>query len=253
MWDRQNIYWDIYSDRLENADLIKGKAGGNSPINFKMERIWRSLTKGLILTLHEKRALAAKCGYANWPKYMLCFQAAHVCALTEDKTGEAVLMCFCVLCSCCTFNFRTRGEGWPSINVLAWLLYESTNQFSSSSDASVPILVVLYLSVKTSWHGLTGYYVIASRTIKYSGHSLRILCLKLSCLRWQCVANKIGESKKQELFQAIPSQIERRWQYQNIWFQIIPRSHSNKNGKAQERRQAHAPVEQNHRPRNNSR
>lgn len=64
-WDRQDIYWDIYSDRLENADLIKGKGGGNSLINIKMERIGRNLTKGLILTLHEKRALAATCGYAN--------------------------------------------------------------------------------------------------------------------------------------------------------------------------------------------
>lgn len=70
-WDRQDIYWDIYSDRLENADLIKGKGGGNSLINIKMERIGRNLTKGLILTLHEKRALAAKCGYVNWPKYTL--------------------------------------------------------------------------------------------------------------------------------------------------------------------------------------
>lgn len=45
-WDRQDIYWDIYSDWLENADLIKGKAGGNSLINIKMEWIGRSLTKG---------------------------------------------------------------------------------------------------------------------------------------------------------------------------------------------------------------
>lgn len=34
-WDRQDIYWDTYSDWLENADLINGKAGGNSLINIK--------------------------------------------------------------------------------------------------------------------------------------------------------------------------------------------------------------------------
>lgn len=70
-------------------------------------------------------------------------------------------MCIC-MCSCCTFNFRMPGEAWPSINVIAWLFCESTNQSPLASDASVPLLAVRHLSVKTTWYGPNVYYVMAA-------------------------------------------------------------------------------------------
>lgn len=35
---RQGIYWGACSVQLENTDLIKGKVGGGSLINNKMEK-----------------------------------------------------------------------------------------------------------------------------------------------------------------------------------------------------------------------
>lgn len=146
--------------------------------------------------------------------------------------------------SCCTFSSRTLDEVWPSINVLAWLCYESklfpaASDFSSTLGGALSVCIdhLIYMYV----YLLYVHYVIATRTIQHSGASRMYWYGRLSCLMWQYVAHK--RVNKQKLCQSTSNRTEPNWTYQNTWFQSIPQSHSTKNSVAQERKQVQTQME----------